>query len=145
MSAESYFTEVVCSYRKLLLASEAESCALSLREYCRVRHVSWRDFQRWASTAEVAADLPIRSTKASPKIKSSGKKSLTCESPKETRVLYPLHFTPVTESGEEIRESESGLLHDICIRFPGGVMISIGRGSVREVSSLINFINFIKP
>lgn len=84
MSTESFFTEVVSSYRKLLLVSEAESSVLSLREYRRVRYVSWLDFQCCTSTAEVTAGLPVRSIKATLNIKSSGKKSLTCESQKET-------------------------------------------------------------
>jgi hypothetical protein len=45
MSAESFFTEVVETYRKLLLSFGAKPSALSLREYCRSRHVAWRELE----------------------------------------------------------------------------------------------------
>jgi hypothetical protein len=58
MSSESFFTEVVETYHKLLSSFGAKPSVLSLREYYRSRHVARRDFQRRASTTKVAIGLP---------------------------------------------------------------------------------------
>ena len=48
MSSESFFTEVVLSYQKIL--SRSERSAPCLRDYCRSRHVAYRDFRLRVST-----------------------------------------------------------------------------------------------
>jgi hypothetical protein len=141
MSAESFFTEVAASYRKLLLSTGAEASVSGLREYCRNRHVAWRAFQHWSCGSDIASDLPVYSARSTIKKKSSPGKPATRKAAKAAPSgFYPLRFTPHPEILPEVATRESDLLHDVCISCPGRLVISIRRGSSRAISALLEHL-----
>jgi hypothetical protein len=162
MSRESFFTDVVLSYKKI--QSTKAGRFFSLKDYCRIRHVAYRDFIRWASTNEVAASLDgiVPDNKRPSKIKSSSKTS-TALTGSKTPLFYPLQIrdsssdddtlSPKTSSvcmesnlanrevGEVFSLESSSTLHGIKIKLPCGTDISIREGSGREIAPLVQLCN----
>lgn len=140
MLAESFFTEVILSYRSQLEESDLVASYESLRDYCKSRRVAWRNFVRRASTSEVACGLPLIASR-----KNSGKKSTSPDTaskiPNEPSQLLPLYFTSRPEKPENSPIDNTILLRSVKITFPGGIKVSIGEGSGREVLMIINGFN----
>lgn len=142
MSRESFFTEVVLSYKKLL--STPAGRLISLRDYCRTRHVAWRDFLRWASISDVASDL--LDVKQTSKLTSRTKpltQAAAVDRDPEAPLFYPLSFSDSACDVVSIDESSSRL-RGIKITLPGGVHISIREGCGHEIARIIHSCNIIK-
>jgi hypothetical protein len=143
MSAEEFFIDVVSSYKRLLLSSEEN--VPGFRAYCRSRHVSLRDFNRWASTNASASGLLEIERKKSQlqKAKQPGHKSgsplLSCKSHvQEKPLLYPLHI--ISESSDCVVDPMSGsaLLRGVRISFPNGVKVSVREADSKGLFFLVH-------
>ena len=97
MKAEELFKNTALSYKRLL---STVSEAPSLRDYCRIRHVSYPDFVRWGTVSEIASGIMEieRSKKRLQKEAdiAAESKSLsvslnTTEDAPSKPLLYPLH------------------------------------------------------
>lgn len=99
------------SYRQLISEGRIAVIRLSLRDYCRKRHVSYRDFLCWALMSKAATGLPgiFGEDKACP--------------------------ADMTDSS---LENPAGLLSGVHIRFADGTTVFIQQGSAHEISSVIN-------
>jgi hypothetical protein len=155
MSKEDFFTCVLQSYLGLL--SSSVTSVPGLRDYCRSRHVFYRDFLFWSSSQHLAsgivevARMKKRLEKASgiafeDGCSLSSKESGTGAKP----LLYPLRIVsagicegrvePVVEpSARPFCGRSSGLhvLRGIRITYPTGVTLSIREASVDEVYCLV--------
>ena len=143
MSSESFFTDVVLSYQQIL--SRTESPSHCLREYCRSRHVAYRDFKRWASTNETASALlqkerikkttPIKRKYTKRKSASASLVSAISDKP----ILSALHILSIPDEDTETKSgSELSVLRGIRITYPTGVKIFIKEACVKELSGLIH-------
>ena len=157
MSTEKLFTRILVTYKGLLSTLGAE--APRLRDYCKKRKVSYRDFLFWASTREVSSGIVEieRKKKRLQKEKvvegvvgSSPSPSLTsCET---KPVFYPLHITSdgchkvvasevvSTVLAGHVDSSHAGhqpSLRGVRITFPNGVKISVREADGRGIFSLV--------
>ena len=147
MSKEIFFTDVIIRYKKLLLTPEGKN--LTLRDYCKARHVVYRDFIKWASTSKDAIGLPEiakivkvkkKSSKPSVSVNTSsvGKKA-------QTPHLYPLQILDTSCSNELFapmtKPETSNMLRGIRIILPCGTSISIREGSGLEIAHIIHSVN----
>jgi hypothetical protein len=141
MSAEEFFTDVVTSYKRLLLSSE--EYVPGFRAYCRNRHVAYYAFVRWASTNDLASDLlaierkKVRLQKGNVR---SGKPAplVSCKD-EEAPLLYPLHI--ISNPGDTVVEPSpvaSNKLRGVSIRFPNGVKLSVKEADSKGILFLVH-------
>ena len=156
MFKEEFFTRVAISYRHLLTSSGAS--APCLRDYCRIRHVAYRDFIHWASTHEIASDL-LEAEGAKKRLKKiadaapySGNTSPLSSGKRGKHILYPLRIIPdsytnrVTSVVEEPSLSCSDLssvgrqsiLRGVRVIFPNGVRMFVKEADGRSLYCLIH-------
>ena len=140
MIREKFFTDVIITYKELLSTPEGKD--LPLRDYCRTRHVAYRDFIKWASTSKDAAGLPeiVKLKKKSSKASASRKPSAVSITVK-TPHLYPLKIPDSSLTEETYAPEIPAILRGIKIIFPGGTSISIREGSGREIAHIIQSVN----
>jgi hypothetical protein len=143
MSAAEFFTDVVLSYKRLLLSS-TESVP-GLRAYCLSRHVSYRDFIHWASTNENASGLIEieRKKKQLEKATCTGHKSVSSLSDckaltQEKPLLYPLHI--ISDASDTVVEPvcSSIKLRGVSISFPNGVKVSVREADSKGIFFLVH-------
>jgi len=155
MCTEKLFTRILLSYKDLLSVSGNE--APRLRDYCKKRQVSYRDFLRWASTREISSGIVEIERKKKRLQKEKDVEGVACSSPslsscEAKAVFYPLHITSdgcnnVVES-DVVSSSLSGHvdgssaghqcgLRGIRIIFPNGVKISVREADGSGIFSLI--------
>ena len=143
MSAAEFFTDVVSSYNRMSLSSEGS--VLDFRSYCRIRHVSYRAFVRWASTDETASMLleSERTKRQSKKAVQSGSQtSLPAASCKEVLqekpLLYPLHI--ISNASDPVAGSDADQikLHGVCIRYPNGVKVTVREADSKGIYFLVH-------
>lgn len=142
MSRESFFTDVVLSYQKL--STTPTGSLISLRDYCRTRHVAWRDFLQWASISDVASELPgikqlgKHTLKTKPLPKAPGEVSRE----QKGSMLYPLSFSGADCDEAPLGERDtSSRLRGIKITLPCGIHISIREGCGHEIARIIHSCN----
>ena len=139
MKAEEFFTSIALSYKDLLSTSGSD--VPCFRDYCRIRHVSYTDFMRWASVNEVASGiLEIERSK-----KRLGKEKVVkgaCSSVKsevsDKTLLYPLHLISGGCDNGIASVVTPCSLRGIYITFPNGVKISVGEADSRGIYSLVH-------
>jgi len=146
MPAAELFNDVVKSYTRLL--SLTEKSAPSLRAYCRSRHVSYRDFIRWASTDETASGLIEKEIKEKRLKKEREKNVLNDFSPlpstssKEAvpgkTLLYPLHIISTPPDNVVAHTGASSKLRGVSIRFPNGVNITVREADSAGIFFLVH-------
>ena len=155
MCTEKLFTRILLSYKDLLSVSGNE--APRLRDYCKKRQVSYRDFLRWASTREMSSGIVEIERKKKRLQKEKDVEGVACSSPSLSSceakpVFYPLHITSdgcnnVVESdvvssslSGHVNSSSAGHqcgLRGIRIIFPNGVKISVREADGSGIFSLI--------
>jgi hypothetical protein len=143
MSASEFFTRVVRSYQELLSVSDNDS--LTLRSYCRSRHVACRDFLRWAKTDATACGI-LKNEQEARKKQTCGKTvriKRRCSSPSgsmstpEQPLFYPLQIVDSATHEHPVMPDEPSVLRGILITLPGGVKITIREALVRELSAFV--------
>ena len=155
MSTEKLFTRILVTYKGMLSTSGAE--APRLRDYCKKRKVSYRDFLFWASTREVSSGIVEIERKKKRLQKEKVVEGVVGSSPSlsscETKpVFYPLHITSdrsnkVVASEEvstvlagHVDSSHAGhqpSLRGVRITFPNGVKISVREADGKGIFSLV--------
>jgi len=144
MTAAELFNDVVKSYTRLL--SLSEKSAPSLRAYCRSRHVSYRDFIRWASTDETASCLLEKERKAKQSKKERGYNGCNVFSPlpsckEETSgqsLLYPLQIISTPPGNVVEHTGGSSKLRGVSIRFPNGVKVTVREADSAGIIHLVH-------
>jgi len=140
MFKEDFFTRVTLSYQRLISTSGA--AVPCLRDYCRVHHVAYRDFLRWAFTHEFTSGLlEVDRVKRRLK-KEAGKRDI------REPLLYPLRI--ITDTGTDRATSvvescsvappvvDQTLLRGVRITFPNGVRMSVREADGRSLHYLIH-------
>jgi hypothetical protein len=140
MSPEKLFTRIIQSYK--LLLSTSGSDALSLRAYCKSRHVSYRDFLRWSSTQEIASGIKEVERRKRRLLNEKNVEFSSCPSSSPPScagepLLYPLHI--IADAGNSGVESvvPSSTLSGVRIIFPNGVKLSIREADSSVIYSLV--------
>ena len=155
MCTEKLFTRILLSYKDLLSTSGSE--APRLRDYCKKRQVSYRNFLRWASTLEISSGIVeidrkkkrLQKEKEVEGVVGSSQSLSSCET---KAVFYPLHITSdgcnnAVES-DAVSSSHAGHvdsspaghqcgLRGVRIMFPNGVKISVREADGNGIFSLI--------
>ena len=115
---------------------------MSLRDYCRSRHVVWRDFLSWASSSEIAGGLPEveRCKKQTP---ATAPLSMSAPVSHETRtsLFHPLQIKDSPATVETPSGGADSFLRGIRITLPGGITITIREGSGSEIARILQLSN----
>ena len=140
MYKEDFFTRVAISYQHLISSSCGEAVP-DLRDYCRKRHVAYRDFLHWASTHDLSGLLEAERDQK--RLKKGSSKRDNREQP----LLYPLRIITGTDPHRAISETEScsvaptvvrqALLQGVRITFPNGVKMSVRQADCRSLRFLV--------
>ena len=155
MCTEKLFTCILLSYKDLLSTSGNE--APRLRDYCKKRQVSYRDFLRWASTREISSgiveiDRRKRRLQKEKDVEGVVGLSPSLSSCEAKAGFYPLHITSdgcnnavesdAVSSSLAVHVDSSHTGHQCCLRgiriiFPNGVKISVREADGGGIFSLI--------
>ena len=128
-----------------------------MRDYCKKRNISYRDFLFWASTCEMSSGIVEMERKKKRLQKEKVVEGVVGSSPYlsscETKpVFYPLHITSdrsnkvvaseevSTGLADHVDSSHAGhqpSLRGVCITFPNGVKISVREAEGRGIFSLV--------
>lgn len=144
MSAEIFFIDIVSSYRTLL--SSYGKDVPCLRDYCRSRHVSWRDFMNWASSHPLASDLLDHhlGSKQKKRVIPASLSSSSGVPSTNKPLLHRLNILSNSEDASPLPAEKSVLLRDVCIMFPNGIKVSIVEATAKGVSTLVHSVQNLK-
>ena len=127
MTASELYTLAIEEYKQISI-----SCTLTLRDYCKERHICYNGIQCWMSRHSIKV-VDLKPRPVLPEVSASAHEQSSCEG----QQIYPLSFTKEASEKPVFAGNVFPALKGVSITFPDGVIISIKEISQEDLNKFI--------
>lgn len=127
MKASELYTLAIEEYKQISI-----SCTMTLRDYCKERHICYNGIQCWMSRHSIKV-VDLKPRPVLPEVSASAHEQASCEG----KQIYPLSFTKEASEKPVFAGNVFPVLKGVNITFPDGVIISIKEISQEDLNKFI--------
>ena len=127
MKASELYTLAIEEYKQISI-----SCTMTLRDYCKERHICYHGIQCWMSRHSIKV-VDLKPRPVLPEVSASAHEQSSCEG----QQIYPLSFTKEASEKPVFAGNVFPVLKGVNITFPDGVIISIKEISQEDLNKFI--------
>jgi len=127
MKASELYTLAIEEYKQISI-----SCTMTLRDYCKERHICYNGIQCWMSRHSIKV-VDLKPRPVLPEVSASAHEQSSCEG----QQIYPLSFTKEASEKPVFAGNVFPALKGVSITFPDGVIISIKEISQEDLNKFI--------
>lgn len=127
MTASELYTLAIEEYKQISI-----SCTMTLRDYCKERHICYNGIQCWMSRHSIKV-VDLKPRPVLPEVSASAHEQSSCEG----QQIYPLSFTKEASEKPVFAGNVFPALKGVSITFPDGVIISIKEISQEDLNKFI--------
>ena len=127
MKASELYSLAIEEYKQISI-----SCTMTLRDYCKERHICYNGIQCWMSRHSIKV-VDLKPRPVLPEVSASAHEQSSCEG----QQIYPLSFTKEASEKPVFAGNVFPALKGVSITFPDGVIISIKEISQEDLNKFI--------
>ena len=127
MTASELYTLAIEEYKQISI-----SCTMTLRDYCKERHICYNGIQCWMSRHSIKV-VDLKPRPVLPEVSAFAHEQASCEG----QQIYPLSFTKEASEKPVFAGNVFPVLKGVNITFPDGVIITIKEISQEDLNKFI--------